>query len=170
MTRSLVALFEDNRKVIMAGNAELDPERIMASHNINDFNEAYTIKVFGYRSTKELNKDGSCVQHLKNVKIPMLFINALDDPMCSHETIPYSEIEGNPNLMLACTRYGGHLAFFEGTMLAPWLPRQLSQFVRAMMELKQTICRQESATAVKLENRSCIAGAFEPDLVREQRM
>ncbi|KAJ1908014.1 hypothetical protein LPJ81_000388, partial [Coemansia sp. IMI 209127] len=81
MTRSLVALFEDNRKVIMAGNAELDPDLIMASHNINDFNEAYTIKVFGYSSTKELNKNGSCVQHLKNVKIPMLFINALDDPM-----------------------------------------------------------------------------------------
>ncbi|KAJ2547292.1 hypothetical protein EV175_005278 [Coemansia sp. RSA 1933] len=141
MTRSLVTLFEDNKKVIMAGNEELDADLIMASRSINEFNEAYTIKVFGYSSAKELNVSGSCVHHLKNVTIPMLFINALDDPMCCRETIPYDEIESNPNLIMACTRYGGHLAFFKGTMLSPWLPQQLSQFSRAMIEWNQAAHR-----------------------------
>ncbi|KAJ2761005.1 hypothetical protein H4S06_001436 [Coemansia sp. BCRC 34490] len=149
LTRSLVSLFADNEKVIMAGNADLDPARIMESRNINEFNEAYTAKVFGYSSVKELNSSGSCVHRIKDIRIPMLFLNALDDPMCCQETVPYNEIENNPNLILAYTRYGGHLAFFEGMMLSAWLPRQLSSFVRAMVESQQKTCQQGDAMSAK---------------------
>ncbi|KAJ1722090.1 hypothetical protein LPJ53_003459 [Coemansia erecta] len=136
LTRSLVQVFAENEQVIMAGNVKLNDKAILASRNINEFNEEYTAKIFGFSSAKHLNTSGSCVQYLKHIKTPMLFINALDDPMCYRHTIPFSEIEANPYLVLACTRYGGHLAYYEGTGLTPWLPRQLAQFIRGMLEWK----------------------------------
>ncbi|KAJ2780221.1 hypothetical protein H4R18_003573 [Coemansia javaensis] len=137
LTRSLVSLFTNNENVIMAGDVALNADAIRTARNIAEFNEAYTAKVFGYASAKELNVRTSCAQFVKDVRIPMLFINALDDPMCCRRSIPVAEIERNPRLVLALTRFGGHLAFFEGTRLAPWLPRQLAQFVAAMLEWRQ---------------------------------
>ncbi|KAJ2082976.1 hypothetical protein H4R24_001170 [Coemansia sp. RSA 988] len=136
LTRSLVSVFTENEKVIMAGDVALDAAEIAASRNISDFNEAYTAKVFGYNSGKDLNMGGSCVPLLKDITIPVLFINALDDPMCYKQSIPYKEIKHNPNLVLALTRHGGHLAYFEGTRLTPWLPQQLIMFICAMLEWK----------------------------------
>ncbi|KAJ2745982.1 medium-chain fatty acid ethyl ester synthase/esterase 2 [Coemansia sp. BCRC 34301] len=136
LTRSLISVFTANQKVILAGEVVLDAQRILSSRNINEFNEEYTAKVFGFQSAKELNVGGSCVHHLKDVRVPMLFINALDDPMCYRRTIPFNEIAKNPSLVLACTRYGGHLAYFEGASVTPWLPKQLLLFVRAMLEWK----------------------------------
>ncbi|KAI9502848.1 hypothetical protein GGI25_002625 [Coemansia spiralis] len=151
LTRSLVSLFTNNQKIIMAGGVELDASRITASRNINEFNEEYTIKVFGVSSVKELNRSGSCTLFLKHIQIPMLFINALDDPMCYRETIPYGEFESNPNLIHASTRYGGHLAFFEGTYLSPWLPNQLAQFIQAMVEWNQATGHVGSAASAHLK-------------------
>ncbi|KAJ1950556.1 hypothetical protein FBU59_000618 [Linderina macrospora] len=133
---SLKGLFNTNVKVISAGNAEIDPAAINAAKDINEFNEKFSAKAFGYGSAKELNQQGSCVPYLKNVAVPMLFLNALDDPMCYRCTIPSKEIESNPNLVLACTRYGGHLAYFETTGLTPWLPKPLAQYLKAMLEWK----------------------------------
>ncbi|KAJ2752912.1 medium-chain fatty acid ethyl ester synthase/esterase 2 [Coemansia aciculifera] len=136
LTRSLISVFTSNQKVILAGEVALDAKRIVSARNINEFNEEYTIKVFGYQSAKELNVGGSCIHYLKDIQVPMLFINALDDPMCYRRTIPFDDIAKNPNLVLACTRYGGHLAYFEGTSVTPWLPGQLASFVQAMLKWK----------------------------------
>ncbi|KAJ2848719.1 hypothetical protein IWW36_003124 [Coemansia brasiliensis] len=136
LTRSLISVFTSNKDVIAAGGFELDPNAITSARTIDEFNKAFTAKVFGYASAKELNCSGSCVQYIKNIEIPMLFINALDDPMCYRQTIPIAEIKKNPNLVLAVTRHGGHLAYFEGLGLAPWLPSRLSMFVAAMLDWK----------------------------------
>ncbi|KAJ2375566.1 medium-chain fatty acid ethyl ester synthase/esterase 2 [Coemansia sp. RSA 2607] len=136
LTRSLVQVFAANEQVIMAGPVALDAEAIHKARNIDEFNEAYTARVFGYESAEQLNISGSSVHYLKHIRTPMLFINALDDPMCYRHTIPFDEIESNPYLVLACTRYGGHLAYYEGPGLTPWLPTQLAQFVHGMLAWK----------------------------------
>jgi predicted alpha/beta-fold hydrolase len=43
-------------------------------------------------------------------------VNALDDPVCTKEAIPWDECRANKNIVLATTLHGGHLAFFEGLM------------------------------------------------------
>ncbi|KAJ2766120.1 hypothetical protein IWQ56_003838, partial [Coemansia nantahalensis] len=134
LNRSLLSLFAINEKVIMACRPDLDVDAIRASRNIGEFNEAFTAKVFGFATARELHQNGNCASDLQNVQIPMLFVNAADDPMCCKQTVPFSEIEANPHLVLALTRFGGHLAYFEGSRLTPWLPRQLVQFIAAMLE------------------------------------
>ncbi|KAJ1671503.1 hypothetical protein GGF44_001154 [Coemansia sp. RSA 1694] len=136
LTRKLIKGFEENKDVIIAGQPELDPAQIVASRTMNEFNESYAARAFGYNSAKELNVSGSSVNYLKDIRIPTLFINALNDPICERSTIPHELIAKNPHLLLACTKYGGHLAYFKGLGLKPWLPEQLAQFVQAMVEWK----------------------------------
>ncbi|KAJ2743025.1 hypothetical protein GGI20_004058 [Coemansia sp. BCRC 34301] len=136
LTKKLVKGFEQNKDVIMSGQPDLDPARIVASQTMSEFNEAYVAKVFGYNSAKDLNVSGSSVHYLKDIKIPTLLINALNDPICESSTIPYEQVAKNPHLLQACTKYGGHLAYFEGLRPKPWLPKQLAQFIQAMVEWK----------------------------------
>ncbi|KAF5781760.1 putative alcohol O-acetyltransferase [Helianthus annuus] len=56
----------------------------------------------------------SSVRVVNNVKIPLVCINAIDDPVCSHEAIPFDECRMNKNIVVATTQHGGHNAFFEG--------------------------------------------------------
>ncbi|KAJ2822288.1 hypothetical protein GGI24_003988, partial [Coemansia furcata] len=136
LTKKLVKGFVNNQKVIMAGQTDLDAEKIVAARTMNEFNEAYAAKIFGFESAKELNINSSSVHYLKGIKVPTLFINALNDPICDKSTIPYDELVKNPYLLLAHTRYGGHLAYFEGLGLKPWLPLRMAQFLQAMVDWK----------------------------------
>lgn len=82
--------------------------------------------------------------YVGNVAVPLLCISALDDPVCTREAIPWDECRSsfycmplyhflrhfecfyryfifnraNKNVVLATTRHGGHLAFFEGMTAA----------------------------------------------------
>jgi hypothetical protein len=47
-------------------------------------------------------------------------MSALDDPICTKESIPWDECRLNPYVALATVPRGGHLAIYDG-----WLPRRL---------------------------------------------
>ncbi|KAE8714272.1 hypothetical protein F3Y22_tig00110198pilonHSYRG00102 [Hibiscus syriacus] len=52
--------------------------------------------------------------YVQNVSVQLLCIGSLDDPICAREDIPWDECRANKNIVLATSRHGGHLAFFEG--------------------------------------------------------
>lgn len=47
---------------------------------------------------------------VSDVKVPLLILNALDDPIVPPQCIPYEEVSANTNLVLATTDKGGHVA------------------------------------------------------------
>ncbi|KAI5151590.1 hypothetical protein ENBRE01_2241 [Enteropsectra breve] len=69
------------------------------------------LKVFKAASIEEFYGSGSCKTYLKDIKIPMLFINTVDDPIIPREAIPFDEISKNENIGLILAK-GGHLGFF----------------------------------------------------------
>jgi predicted alpha/beta-fold hydrolase len=46
------------------------------------------------------------------VKIPVLFINSGDDPVCKKENIQISQIQNQGNFILLVTKKGGHIEWF----------------------------------------------------------
>ncbi|KAM0988730.1 hypothetical protein FF1_012748 [Malus domestica] len=56
----------------------------------------------------------SSAVYVCNVAVPLLCISALDDPICTRESIPWDECRDSVNVVLATTQHRGHLAFFEG--------------------------------------------------------
>ncbi|RYG51782.1 alpha/beta fold hydrolase [archaeon] len=58
---------------------------------------------------------------LKDVRIPLLMINAKDDVVCPHWSVPAQEAQRNPWLWCLKTSTGGHTGFCTG-----WDPRRFS--------------------------------------------
>ena len=82
----------------------------------------------------------SCVHHLKGIKVPMVFINALDDPVVP---TPLLEIIRNAalnhsNFIYVEQKYGGHLGFYEGGFMYPkaltWLDRAVVHITHALVQ------------------------------------
>ncbi|KAI3675939.1 hypothetical protein L1987_85535 [Smallanthus sonchifolius] len=91
-----------------------DWEGIEKARSVGEFNK-YTGRITGnFETVDTFHRWASSVRLLTNIKVPLVCINAIDDPVCTHEAIPYDECRMNKNIVLATTQHGGHNAFFEG--------------------------------------------------------
>ncbi|KAJ9084119.1 hypothetical protein DSO57_1027591 [Entomophthora muscae] len=90
-----------------------------------------------FETLNQYYRESSCNRYLHNIKIPTLFINALDDPISSIAAIASDEIHANPNLILAVTRFGGHLGWWadNGIILKKcrsWVTLPVTEFIAAL--------------------------------------
>ena len=87
----------------------------------NEYDSRFTAPAFGYSTANDYYRRSSSVLVLNDIKIPMLFINSLDDPVVRYiicivrnEVIPYDECKANPNIILGTFPSSGHIGFFSG--------------------------------------------------------
>ncbi|KAD6119377.1 hypothetical protein E3N88_10648 [Mikania micrantha] len=107
-----------------------DWDGIVKSRTIRDFDNYATRLVGKFETVDTYYRHCSSAQYVTKVKIPLLCINALDDPVCTSEAIPWDECRANKNIVLAVTLHGGHLAFFEGlTGSSLWWVRAVNEFL-----------------------------------------
>jgi predicted alpha/beta-fold hydrolase len=91
----------------------------------------------------------------RNIKIPLLALNALDDPVCAAENISKEFFtKDNDHAILATTSFGSHLAFYHRWSAEPWADAVAVQFLQAALrqselpdttasEVTLTICSDE---------------------------
>ncbi|KAF8404207.1 hypothetical protein HHK36_009090 [Tetracentron sinense] len=107
-----------------------DWEGIKKSRSVRDFDNYATCLVGKYETVDTFYRHCSSTSFVGNVSVPLLCINALDDPVCSREAIPWDECRANKNIILATTWHGGHLAFFEGiTASRVWWVNAVDEFL-----------------------------------------
>eukprot|EP01080_Neovahlkampfia_damariscottae_P008320 gene8320-144_t len=100
--------------------------------------DTLAIKYTGHQTVEHFYTDHSCVYYLENIKIPLLCLNAKDDPISHHQSIPYEISKKNSNIILAVTENGGHLGFIEGffpLFQQSWSERATLQFLKAVDEM-----------------------------------
>jgi len=110
---------------------------VLASKTVYEFDEKFTIVVAGYGSVEEYYGAASCSQVLHRVAVPLLCINALDDPLCPPAAIPVERLKENPHILLAFSRYGGHVAWLEHSWSwhkLTWMDRVCGEFLVACQE------------------------------------
>ncbi|MFA9398217.1 MAG: YheT family hydrolase [Clostridiaceae bacterium] len=101
-------------KVVLKKNLfpdEISDEYLDSIVSLKDFDDEYTAPIHGFKDGNDYYNKCSCKQFLKNIKIPTLIINALDDPFLSRECFPIEEAEINENLTLITPKHGGHVGF-----------------------------------------------------------
>jgi len=81
--------------------------------NFHEFDTHYSAKIFGYKDAQDFYDSVQCYPHLKEINIPTLILNALNDPMLTDDCYPESEVEKNQNILLELTNYGGHVGFLQ---------------------------------------------------------
>src|SRR6202795_4642588 len=98
--------------------ALLFPDRldVRTSHRIRtlrEFDNLYTAPIHGFRDAEEYWEKSSSSRYLEGIRVPVLLLNARDDPFLTLESLPYAEAEKNPRLFLEAPKSGGHVGFID---------------------------------------------------------
>ncbi|KAI1377422.1 AB-hydrolase YheT [Hypoxylon crocopeplum] len=91
----------------------IDTANLFSLKYLYEFDRAYQCPTWGYPTEEAYYRDASSSDSLLAVRVPLLAINAVDDPIASHLSLPYAEASTNPYTVLCTTSLGGHLGWFE---------------------------------------------------------
>jgi predicted alpha/beta-fold hydrolase len=94
-------------------HTNINMDRVRKVNYLHEFDREVQGPTWGYPTEGAYYRDASSVDSLLGVRIPLLAINATDDPIAVDEAIPYEEFKQNPYTVLCTTSLGGHLSWFE---------------------------------------------------------
>lgn len=99
--------------------AAFDWDRAMRARTFAEFDDAVTAPLHGFASKQDYYDRCSSVHFLKDIEVPTLIVNALDDPFMTPHVIPTADrLSGQ--VTLEVTESGGHVGFIDGGR--PWRP------------------------------------------------
>ncbi|XP_061250392.1 monoacylglycerol lipase ABHD2 isoform X1 [Bos javanicus] len=135
------ALFGDHVKKPQSLE-DTDLSRLYTATSLMQIDDNVMRKFHGYNSLKEYYEEESCMRYLHRIYVPLMLVNAADDPLV-HESllaIPKSLSEKRENVMFVLPLHGGHLGFFEGSVL---FPEPLTWMDKLVVEYANAICQWE---------------------------
>ncbi|XP_035278233.1 phospholipase ABHD3-like isoform X3 [Anguilla anguilla] len=133
LTGNLCRAISRHRKML---ETVVDVEHVLKAQTIREFDERYTSVMFGYKSWQDYYQDASPGYKLAQTAVPVLCLNAADDPFSPKHALPVALAQRLPNVALLVTAHGGHIGFLEG--LYPrgegYMDRLFGQFIQAVFE------------------------------------
>ncbi|KAE8880127.1 hypothetical protein PF005_g16393 [Phytophthora fragariae] len=127
--------------------AVVDVPSALRATSIREFDRHVYMKMHGYADLESYWQVNNPMRDVANLSMPLLCINALDDPVCTKETIPYHEFRSKPNAMLLTTGEGSHCAFFEGNFqLKSWCNGAAMTYLDRLREFNAANSVQETPT------------------------
>ncbi|KAG7331765.1 hypothetical protein KOW79_005734 [Hemibagrus wyckioides] len=138
LTSNLCHAISRHRKIL---EKVIDIDHVLKARTIREFDERFTSVMFGYKSCSDYYQDASPGYKLPQMAVPVLCLNAADDPFSPEHAFPVAQAQRSPNVALLVTSHGGHIGFLEG--LFPhgegYMDRVFSQFVRAAFEHQEDL-------------------------------
>ncbi|DBA01974.1 TPA: hypothetical protein N0F65_006707 [Lagenidium giganteum] len=121
---------------------------VLKASSIREFDEHVYMKMHGYDSLLTYWEDNNPMRAIHNIQRPVLCINALDDPVCTKDQIPYETFESNPMAMLVTTGKGSHCAFYQGhVVLKSWANEAAMAYLNRVREYTGPYEHQANKTA-----------------------
>lgn len=123
LARSLCEIFKKHALLFEDVGGEYNIPLAATAKTVRDFDEGLTRVSFGFKSVDDYYSNSSSSDSIKDVGIPLLCIQAANDPIAPARGIPREDIKENPNCLLIVTPKGGHLGWVAGAEApygAPW--------------------------------------------------
>lgn len=100
----------------IARKAVLFPDRLDMSNlrrvrQWRDFDNFFSAPVNGYRDADDFYEQASAINFMPSITIPVLLLNAQNDPLLSPECSPEWLAETHPCIFLETPQTGGHVGF-----------------------------------------------------------
>lgn len=99
--------------------------------SLETFNANFTSPYSGFKSPDEFYAAGSCLESIKNLRIPTLIVNAKNDPFLSDTSYPVELARNSKNVYLEMPKRGGHSAF-PISKTDSWMPIRVEEFLHAL--------------------------------------
>jgi len=105
---------------------------LQATEDLHEFHQ-HLYQVAGNKSTEDYMLNSNPSEVFDDIKIPILILNAKDDPVCHVENVyqHLHRIEAMDNVILVLTERGSHCAYFEGIRAKPWANRLITEYFTA---------------------------------------
>jgi len=93
----------------------IDIGRVMASRDLHEFDDAFTAPLHGFGGAMHYWQTASARPWLASVAVPLLALNARNDPLVPAGSLPTAATVSR-HVLLEQPRQGGHASFVRG----PW--------------------------------------------------
>ena len=80
--------------------------------SLKDFDEVITGPLHGFKGAEDSYEQNSALYFLDKIRIPVLIVNAQNDPFLSEECIPYEWAKSSDFVHLEAPNEGGHCGFY----------------------------------------------------------
>lgn len=91
----------------------LDVSALDKIQSLIEFDNNYTSKLHGFTDAVDYYTKCSSIYFLRDIEIPTLIVNTLNDPFLSKECFPSSELENHPHVQFEIPERGGHVGFAQ---------------------------------------------------------
>lgn len=133
-------------------HADIDFSEMRQSSTIQEVDELVYMKCNGFEDVEKYWEHNNPMKNIQNVAVPVLCINALDDPICTKGMIPYDLLDAHPTMMLITTETGGHCGFYEqsqyASSLSSWAEKVAVEYLQAALSFPQHAHVQPSTNPV----------------------
>ena len=92
-----------------------DERRLLAARDLYEFDNVFTAPLHGFRDTDDYWTRSSSKPRLREIRIPALVLNALNDPFVPSSSLP-AQSEVGPHVTLWQPKDGGHVGFAGGAL------------------------------------------------------
>ncbi len=93
---------------------ELRDINLDAIRSLKEFDDLVTAPLSGFIDAEDYWYQASCIRVLKNTCIPVLILNAADDPILGSGCYPYEQARVSDDIFLEVPKWGGHVGFMPG--------------------------------------------------------
>lgn len=90
-----------------------DRGRLLAARDLYEFDNVFTAPLHGFKNTDDYWSRASAKPIMKNIAIPALALNALNDPFVPAASLPQAQ-DVSPSVTLWQPAHGGHVGFAQG--------------------------------------------------------
>ena len=131
LVHGLKKIVKDNHNVL---SPDFDVKAALDAMTVNELEERLYCQIHGYKDIQEYWQENDPRFPMWDIAIPMLCVNAKDDPVCVPDVIPFDLFQKNENIMLALLEKGGHCGFVEEDTWTNWSERTAVDFIISVLD------------------------------------
>lgn len=104
---------------------------VAAARRIEEFDDAFTARLNGWRDAAEYYAVNSSAQYLPRIAVPTLVLHAVDDPVVPsgpYRSVDWAGLERRGFVRREITANGGHVGFHQRGQRPPWYVERAVDF------------------------------------------
>ena len=107
----------------------IDLDLLRSVDDFDAFDTLFTAKLHGFKDAADFYQSASAHNWMPHIEIPVLILNALNDPLLGRECFPIQLAESKPNIYLEMPKRGGHTGFVLKGQKFTYAEYRLLQFL-----------------------------------------